>query len=646
MNKSTSNSTVFRGTDTQREIKLGELGGEVPTIDAEPLIDAEGGSVVFRGADDNREMYLQEVAPHMASMKAMPLVDYSEDDGSRVFRGTDTRREIPLEVIAPNLVPNEEVIDENKPTGEEYADTSVVFRGTDTNREALLRTLADNLHWDEKEEDKFMQRVKAKALERVNKVLSQAKSRAEQIIQEAKDKTVDIQDEIENQLEDAKKKVQEAENTAQETKSTLQNAEDIKQNAYNEGYNAGLEQARLEAEKAKEDRARAVGTILLSIHGQCITIFNSWREDLTQLLYHSVEKSTNYVLDTEKKAILENLLEQSTNGLLDAREYTLRVNPNDVEMLEMIFEEKHKGQEKRWTIKPDESLASGGVILESPSGLIKNTQEERASIVDDILAKLSLPLSQGDQDAYDVITNVVIEESAQAGIILNEEKKEEPEKEENQAQEETDTTAEIAAEASTETLETSETTVIDAPSEEESHVILAPRQEESDSITSEEPETKSPIVVHSEKGDEIVGEAKESASSKLIVHSAEEVEEAEVAAVEEVKEAESTVIIAGEKREEKTVIIEHEEPIDNEEKFAAIIDEIDIEDEAQEMVNSGLQFDINEEDALKEENALDAKEMAPPFEDKMKVLKPKNDTVDSNKEEIADEILDAMGFSK
>ncbi len=598
MNKSTPSSTVFNGSNTEREVKLSEILTEIPTLDAEPLIDDPNGSIVFRGADYNREMYLQEVAPHMANMSAKPLVDTSDDGSARVFRGTDTRREIPLKVIAPNLVEVEKDDDEDEDgltIGERNADTSMVFRGADTKREALLRTIADNLHWDEEEEDKYMQRVKAKALERVNMILAKAKKRAEEIIQDAHDKTVDIKEEVENRLQEAKQKCADAEDTIANANNTLQDAETIKANAYDEGYNAGLEQARIEAEEAKKAHSKAVGTILLSIHGQCITIFNSWREDLTQLLYEAVEKSSNYVLDTEKKSILENLLDQSTNVLLEAREYTLKVNPEDVPMIEEIFMQKHKNEEKRWKIKADENLASGGVIIESPSGLIKNTQEERASIVDAILARLSLPLSQGDQDAYDAITNVVIEQSAKAEIILNEEKEEEP-------------------------------------------------------VKAQEPEIAQENIEIQEENAEVI----------------EAIETAETNETTEEIIAEEALENRAEEEEEN--IANSEEPL-AEEPLAeeAIAEEIDIEDEAKQMVDSGLHFDASEEQAIIEEDELDAMEMDPPFADKMSVLSPpaeenteaqeekaqsaqelnneKADT-EASKEEIADEILDAMGFSK
>ncbi len=265
-------------------------------------------------------------------------------------------------------------------------------------------------------EEEYMDRVKEKALVKVKSLLLRAEERAQAIIDEAITKAQDINIEANSFNENVKALQKEAENS-------LREAENMKLTAFEEAYNAGLHQAQENLIQAKDELTRATSYTLLSIHEQCITIFNSWRKDLSELLLEAVEKSTGYMLTNDKAAVLQAVLERSVNALLDKREYQINVHPNDAQILTEILEHMHKRyiDSRRWTLVKDASLEEGSIVLESPSGLIRNTVENRSSVVADILSQLTLPLSDADQTAYDAITETLVTQAKMSNIPLNEE---------------------------------------------------------------------------------------------------------------------------------------------------------------------------------------------------------------------------------
>ncbi len=304
----------------------------------------------------------------------------------------------------------------NKAGGKEIG---TIFMGPAESRESSLEKLLGNGQtqlWTKNTEEEYMNRVKEKALVKVKSLLVKAEEKSQTIISEAELKVQEINAQVQAD------KVQASQNLL-DSENTLAEAENIKMQAHEEGFNAGLHQAQEQLALAKNELSQAVAFVLLSIHEQCITIFNSWRKDLSELLLEAVEKSTAYILDTDKTAMLQALLEQSVNALLDKREYQIRVNPNDAMIMTELLEIMHKdiAHSRRWNLASDESLQEGSIVVESPSGLVKNSMTARESFVSDILAQLTLPLSQGDQVAYDAVTQNLINEAQKANIPLGNE---------------------------------------------------------------------------------------------------------------------------------------------------------------------------------------------------------------------------------
>ncbi len=318
-----------------------------------------------------------------------------------------------------------------------HKDIGTIFMGPKENRESTLDQLlnSDQTHlWTKNTEEEYLNRVKEKALVKVKSLLTKAEERAQAIIQEAEEKAKIVQKEAEQ----AKNAAKQAQNDAQ---NALKEAENIKAQAYDEGLNEGLHQAQISLNQAKSDLSSATAYILMSIHEQCITIFDSWRKDLSELLLESVETATGYILDNNKTQILQALLEQGVAALLDKREYQIRVHPNDAGVLTELLEEMHKDviQSRRWTLTSDDTLEEGTIFVESPSGLIKNSMNKRESFVKDILQNLTLPLGDGDQIAYDTITHTFLEQAQKANIPLNNENSQEqavPESQDSPLQEE------------------------------------------------------------------------------------------------------------------------------------------------------------------------------------------------------------------
>ncbi len=429
-NSNTPRSKVFLGPKDTQEAFLDENGGnfrlaEKPVLANENNANLEE-NVVFLGPDEVRERKLRNMPSQLKyseNSKAINPNEHAENsEESRVFLGTDKTQEALLSEMSSKLEYAEKKQIKTQ-AAIDNAENTTVFLGIDSTRERTLNSLADNLKWTEKAKDEYLQRVKAKATQGVKTLLLNAQKKADEIVANAHKEVEAIQEETKNLHTHANKLVQEGEKAKSDAQNTLAEAANIKDKAYDEGYTAGLHQAQLHLEEAKKEISQSVSNILLSMHGQCITIFNSWREDLVSLLHEAVETSTGYIMETEKKALLKNVLESSVNALLNTREYQVRANPNDALLLTEILEHAQNTlrQNHNWNLISDEQVEEGSVIVESPSGVIKNTNETRNNLVRQILDQLTLPLSDGDQIAYDNISQTLVEEAEKVNIPLHSE---------------------------------------------------------------------------------------------------------------------------------------------------------------------------------------------------------------------------------
>jgi flagellar assembly protein FliH len=52
---------------------------------------------------------------------------------------------------------------------------------------------------------------------------------------------------------------------------------------------------------------------------------------------------------------------------------------------------------ERWTVKPDDSVQPGGLVIDNNEGMASCTVESRLAVVDEILSQLELPADDPGQ---------------------------------------------------------------------------------------------------------------------------------------------------------------------------------------------------------------------------------------------------------
>ena len=298
-----------------------------------------------------------------------------------------------------------------------------IFMGPTPDRETTLERLYDAAQrevWNQQTEEEYLERVKARATERVRALLLQARRRGDDILREAESKAGSLRAEAAAIKAEAE---QTRDALTGEARALLDEAAALRDAARSEGYEEG--RARAEAELAETRRAlgETTAVVLLGIHEQCAHIFEAWRADLVALLREAVEKGTGLAVDRDRAAVLEQLLDRSMRALLDRRRLIVRVNPVDAALVtDMLADAKRGGpRADNWELTVDPELEPGSLVVESESGLVNNSRGVRRSVVDEVLEHLTLPAGQADQDAVTAVARTLVEEMRGHGVELEEE---------------------------------------------------------------------------------------------------------------------------------------------------------------------------------------------------------------------------------
>lgn len=249
----------------------------------------------------------------------------------------------------------------------------------ETRLDAYLNQKKD-VKWSEEAENEYLESVKSRATEKVRALLLQAKRRSDEIVQEAELHAQEI-------TAQAEKKAQEIEQKAQ---ATLGDAEQRYQDVYNEAVRKGHEEIQQILAQNQQILGESTAVVLLSIHEQIAKFYDVWKEDLKQLTLDAIEVGTGWVANTEKEAILKQLLDESVQKLIDKKNFIVRVNPADAELITQVLE---NSREKNWSMESSKELEPGSLELESDNVYVKNSRSERQKFVQDILDNLVLPRS-------------------------------------------------------------------------------------------------------------------------------------------------------------------------------------------------------------------------------------------------------------
>ena len=274
---------------------------------------------------------------------------------------------------------------------------NTIFMGPLSHRETTVDAYLNQkkgAKWSEEAENEYLESVKSRAAEKVRALLLQAKRRSDEIIQDAETHAKEITAQAEQKAGDIEQKAQ----------STLINAEQRFQDVYNEAVQKAQNDLNQILAQNQQALGESTAVVLLSIHEQLNKFYDVWKEDLKQLTLDAIEVGTGWVASTEKEAILKQLLDESVQKLIDKKNFIVRVNPADAELITQVLE---NSREQAWRMESSKELEAGSLELESDNVFIKNSHSERQKFVQEILDNLILPKNQDEERLEQQLKNTL-----------------------------------------------------------------------------------------------------------------------------------------------------------------------------------------------------------------------------------------------
>ncbi len=264
---------------------------------------------------------------------------------------------------------------------------NTIFMGPLAHRETSVDAFLNqkkDVKWSEEAENEYLESVKTRATEKVRGLLLQAKRRSDEIIHEAELHAQEITSQAARQAQEIEQKAQ----------GVLGNAEQRYQDVYNEAVQKAQNDLNQILAQNQQALGESTAVVLLSIHEQLGKFYDVWKEDLKQLTLDAIEVGTGWVASTEKEAILKQLLDECVQKLIDKKNFIVRVNPADAELITQVLE---NSREKAWSMESSKELEPGSLELESDNVFIKNSHNERQKFVQEILDNLILPKNHDEE---------------------------------------------------------------------------------------------------------------------------------------------------------------------------------------------------------------------------------------------------------
>lgn len=255
------------------------------------------------------------------------------------------------------------------------------------------------------QQEDYLARVRARAEERAREILGAAYAERQKVLEEARTEAEARVRQLTENARALKARAQaelaEAEAERGQARDLRQEAENIRQGAHTEGFQAGMDQAGEELKEFRAEVGQMLANLLRAMEAQRGSLVEDWREHLAELTRVAVEAGTGWVLETEHKRILRNLVFASLQLLEDRATVSIRVHPDDEETVGDLFRAARERvpELSQWIVNGDETLEPGDLVAESLSGSVENLRAHFREMVDGILEHLTLPQSPGEERA-------------------------------------------------------------------------------------------------------------------------------------------------------------------------------------------------------------------------------------------------------
>lgn len=183
----------------------------------------------------------------------------------------------------------------------------------------------------------------------------------------------------------------------------MQEAETMKEQARQEGYEQGIAQAQEELDQHVAGLSNTMESMLAQVSQQGENVWATRRADIVLLIHMAIQKILGVEMETRRKDILESLLDQAVERIESQRTLTLKVSPQDEELMSALLPmiQERNPAIKHWKVKTDPAIQQGGAIVETMEGKVENTIDARWKSVEPILNELTVSTLADDGQKTD-----------------------------------------------------------------------------------------------------------------------------------------------------------------------------------------------------------------------------------------------------
>ncbi|WP_147820995.1 FliH/SctL family protein [Salidesulfovibrio onnuriiensis] len=172
----------------------------------------------------------------------------------------------------------------------------------------------------------------------------------------------------------------------------MREAETTKEQARQQGYDEGIAQAQAELDQHVTQLSQSMEGVLAQVSAQGVDVWDARRQDIVTLIRMVTKKILHVEMEERRQEILASLLDQAVERIETERTITLRISPQDEELMSALLPaiQERNPAVKHWKLKVDTSIQQGGAIVETREGKVDNTLEARWAGVETILNELTI----------------------------------------------------------------------------------------------------------------------------------------------------------------------------------------------------------------------------------------------------------------
>jgi flagellar assembly protein FliH len=211
----------------------------------------------------------------------------------------------------------------------------------------------DDLHytrpqtaWDQETENRFMERVRARAREEAREILAGA----------------------------------------------AKEAEFLRSEALKKGLEQGKKEARQELDALQAEQKKTLSRVLQGILDDCRKVQADRLEDMVLVLRLALEKTLALELEENRDKILTSLFKNALERLENKQHLRIEVAPKDEKFMVGLLEAARKDDPSlgAWKIQANADLTAGGIIIEGSDGIVDNSIATRMQAVREVLEEMEI----------------------------------------------------------------------------------------------------------------------------------------------------------------------------------------------------------------------------------------------------------------